>query len=59
MKNWLSLPGLLLRPFVRWRARQEARKSIGHLLKRRDDHLLNDIGLTRQDLREMLDQWED
>ena len=59
MSIWLSLRGRLIRRWVRWRDRQQARKSIGHLLKRSDDHLLEDIGLTRQDLRNLLERWDD
>lgn len=32
-----------------------AKRSIGALLKRVDDHLLTDIGVTRADLRALLD----
>ena len=35
--------------------RFRAHRSIGALLKRVDDHLLTDIGLTRADLRALLD----
>lgn len=55
----LSLRGRLIRRWVCRRDRQRARKPIGHLLKRSDDHLLEDIGLTRQDLRNLLERWDD
>lgn len=38
---------------------REVRNSVGTLLKRADDHLLEDIGLTRQDLRNLTEQWDD
>lgn len=39
----------------RWRAKA----SLNALLRRPDDHLLDDIGITRDELRSMLGQWTD
>lgn len=44
---------------TRWRNRLRARCAMGFLLHRPDDRLIDDIGLTRQELRELLDLWSD
>lgn len=49
----------ILRPLARWRDRIRARRAMGWLLRRPDDRLLRDIGLTRDDLRRMLDAWRE
>lgn len=43
----------------RFLSRLNARRSMGWLLCRTDDRLLRDIGLTRFDLEQMLDQGKD
>ncbi len=45
--NWIA------RMINRWRARQ----SMGALLRRMDDHTLDDIGVTRDDLRRAFGAW--
>ena len=39
----------------RWRARA----TLGALLRRADDHFLDDIGIEREDLRRAFGQWRD
>ncbi len=43
----------------RWRSLQDRRRSMGWMLMRKDDHLLKDIGLTRNDLRILLEETEE
>ncbi|MCF2873012.1 hypothetical protein L0664_18255 [Octadecabacter sp. G9-8] len=43
----------------RWRVLQSNRQSMGWMLLRKDDKWLKDIGLTRHDLRKLLDEWDD
>jgi uncharacterized protein YjiS (DUF1127 family) len=43
----------------RWRMLQRNRQSMGWMLMRKDDKWLKDIGLTRNDLRNLLDEWKD
>ena len=42
--------------FKRWRARHMQRQSMDWMLRRGDDKWLNDIGLTRNDLRNLVDE---
>ncbi|MFC2968845.1 hypothetical protein [Acidimangrovimonas pyrenivorans] len=44
---------------ARWLARRARRRSMKFLLKRADDRLLCDIGLSREDLRQLLECWRD
>ncbi len=43
----------------RWKALRDRRRSMEWMLKRKDDRWLNDIGLTRNDLRVLLEEWEE
>ena len=43
----------------RWCARRRREAPAEWMLRRADDHWLNDIGLTRDDLRRLLDRWDD
>ncbi|WP_299778330.1 hypothetical protein [uncultured Roseobacter sp.] len=43
----------------RWRALRKRRDSMGWMLLRKDDRWLNDIGLTRDDLRTLLREREE
>lgn len=54
MRLWASL----CRRLMRWRDRRAARRSVGRWLDRADDRMIEDIGLTRQALRELLEEWE-
>ncbi|TMV76748.1 hypothetical protein FGG78_28020 [Thioclava sp. BHET1] len=49
----------LSRLIAQARARRAMRRSLGPLLARADDRALEDIGLNREDLRRMLDDWRD
>lgn len=42
-----------------WRGRAARRRSMRRLLLQKDDRMLRDIGLTRDDLHRLLDQWEE
>ncbi|MGB3280837.1 MAG: DUF1127 domain-containing protein [Pseudorhodobacter sp.] len=42
-----------------WRERAARRRSMRRLLLQKDDRMLRDIGLTRDDLHQLLDQWEE
>lgn len=42
----------------RWQALFDRRRSMAWMLMRKDDKWLDDIGLTRNDLRNLLDDWE-
>ena len=41
--------------FARWLSRRARRRSMGFLLKKPDDRLIEDIGLSRDDLHRLLD----
>ena len=41
-----------------WRDRCDRHRSLGFLLRRRDDHLIRDIGLDRAALRRVIDRGE-
>tara|TARA_R110002049_G_scaffold16846_7_gene66414 strand:+ start:127 stop:279 length:153 start_codon:yes stop_codon:yes gene_type:complete len=43
----------------RWRALQRQRQSMRWMLMREDDRWLKDIGLTRNDLRNLLEEWDE
>jgi uncharacterized protein YjiS (DUF1127 family) len=43
----------------RWHALRRQRQSMGWMLRRKDDRWLNDIGLTRNDLRNLLEESDD
>lgn len=43
----------------RWQAMLDRRRSTAWMLMRQDDRWLDDIGLTRNDLRNLLDEWEE
>ena len=50
----------MIRAFILWwRARAARRRSMGRMLLEKDDRMLRDIGLTRDDLHRLLDQWEE
>lgn len=50
----------MIRKFIAyWRARAARRRSMRRLLLQKDDRMLRDIGLTRDDLHRLLDQWEE
>ncbi|WP_175498521.1 hypothetical protein [Sulfitobacter marinus] len=42
----------------RWKALHDRRRSMAWLLMRKDDRWLDDIGLTREDLRVLLEERE-
>ena len=44
---------------ARWLARRARRRSMLPLLRKPDDHLIEDIGLTRETLRVLLGAWHD
>ena len=54
MNIWSRLRGW----WAHRRCLREARKSIGPLMTRADDRLLEDIGLTRQDVRNIIERWD-
>lgn len=43
----------------RWQVLQAQRRSMGWMLMRKDDRWLRDIGLTRNDLRNLLEEWDE
>ena len=43
----------------RWRALRDRRRSMSWMLKRKDDRWLDDIGLTREQLRVLLEKREE
>ena len=45
--------------WLKWRARHHRRAAMSHLLHQADDHLLRDIGMTREDLRRLLERLDD
>lgn len=45
--------------FARWRDRRRARRAMLWLLRRPDEHYLRDIGLTREELRQLIGHWAD
>ena len=49
---------MICRLWYRWKARRDRRQSMMWLLLRKDDRLLEDIGLTRNALRILLKEWE-
>ncbi len=49
----------MLRIIRNWIELQRRRRAMGRLLLRGDDHLLRDIGLTRDELRALLEDWRD
>jgi uncharacterized protein YjiS (DUF1127 family) len=50
----------MVRGFLkRWRALRAQRCAMGWMLRRTDDRLLRDIGLTRNDVRHLLQKWDD
>ncbi len=50
----------MLKKFLkrRWALHQQ-RRAMGWMLKRKDDRWLKDIGLTRNDVRHLLEDWDD
>ncbi len=47
----------ILTQLIRWRDRHRARRAMLWLLRRPDERYLRDIGLTKEDLRRLLDHW--
>jgi uncharacterized protein YjiS (DUF1127 family) len=45
--------------WTRWKALQDQRRAMAWMLKRKDDRWLRDVGLTRNDLRNLLRDWGD
>jgi len=43
----------------RWQSLHDRRRSMGWMLLRKDDRWLKDIGMTRNDLRVLLEEWEE
>lgn len=43
----------------RWKTLHQQRESMAWMLMRKDDRFLDDIGLTRNDLRNLLEEWEE
>jgi uncharacterized protein YjiS (DUF1127 family) len=50
---------MIKRFFKRWRALREQKCAMGWMLKRKDDRWLRDIGMTRNDVRHLLQKWDD
>lgn len=48
---------MLWKAWKRWRALQDQRQSMAWMLMREDDKWMDDIGLTRNDLRNLLEEW--
>jgi len=44
--------------FARWLSRRARRHSMGFLLRKPDDRLIEDIGLCRDELHRMLDEFD-
>jgi uncharacterized protein YjiS (DUF1127 family) len=47
---------MLWKQWKRWLELQERRRTMRWMLLREDDHWLNDIGLTREDLQKLLSE---
>ncbi len=50
---------MVLKFWKRWKDLHDQRRAMAWMLKRKDDRWLNDIGLTRSELRTLLRVWED
>ena len=50
---------MVWRLLKRWLTLRNQRRSMGWMLLRKDDRWLDDIGLTRNDLRQLLQERED
>ncbi|WP_415255973.1 hypothetical protein [Sulfitobacter sp.] len=50
---------MIIKLYKRWKALRDQRRSMAWMLTRADDRWLDDIGLTRNDLRALLEDWEE
>ncbi len=50
---------MILKLWNEWKCLRDRRRAMAWMLARKDDHWLKDIGLTRNDLRDLLKKWDE